>query len=84
MGDEPAAFDGEDKIGGDLLIPCVEGLGKGKAVEGYIQLDGPEYVAVVIEPLALGQVFRIEDAFPALITKAAASDPEFRHTIMPK
>jgi len=79
MGDESAAFEREDETRGDLVMPCAEGGGTGKAVECYIELNGSKYVAVVFEPLALRQVLRIEDAFPVLIAEAAASDPEFWH-----
>ena len=42
MGDDVGYFEGEEEVGGSLVVPLLDGFGAGSAVKGGIDFDSVE------------------------------------------
>src|SRR3954464_3263016 len=73
--DEVAArLEREHEAGRRLLHPPRDGVARGEAVEGRVDLDGVEDLGVAREPARLAHALRIEDAAPRAGMPAAAAE----------
>jgi hypothetical protein len=54
MGNEPASLDCKEEIPGSPLIPALKGLSIWEAVEGDVQFDRFEELAIELKPPLLG------------------------------
>ena len=54
MGNEPASLGRKEKVAGSPLMPSLKGLSIWKAVEGDVQFDCIEELAIELKPPLLG------------------------------
>src|SRR5690606_7089366 len=76
VGDETASLDGEDEVGRGLRMPVADRARPGEAVEGAVDLDGPEAGRGVLQFPSLGEPFRVEAATPVPVAPARNADPD--------
>ena len=75
MGEVAADLHGEDEVGRRFFDPPRDHLNAREPVEGGVDLDRPEPVGVVREPLRCWQAGRVENAVPpVLVVPAGAAD----------
>src|SRR5690606_31285888 len=79
VGDETASLDGEDEVGRGLRMPLADRARPGEAVEGAVDLDGPEAGRRVLQFPSLGEPFRVEAATPVPVAPARNADPDLGH-----
>ena len=60
MRDVTVGFDGEQKIGGRELAPFFKCLLLGQMIKSVVDFDGVEFLRIVAQPVALGQVSGIK------------------------
>ena len=66
VGDDVGDFEREEEIGRSLVVPILNGLSAGIAVEGGVDLDSVETRGVEGEAVGGFQIFGIEGALPAV------------------
>jgi len=64
--DDVGDFEGEEEIGRSLVVPVLNCLWAGRAVEGGVDFDGVEASGVEVEALGGFQIFGIKGALPAI------------------
>jgi hypothetical protein len=76
VGDEPASFDGKDKLFRRSFIPAFKDFLLGKAIKRDIQLYRVKIFGVELKPLFLGKVRRVEGPIPPMGIVIAACPNE--------
>ena len=67
MRDVSVCLDGEKEVFRGNFIPVFECLLLRQMIEGVVDFDGIEMLGVIFEPLALGQISRIEPSAPVVV-----------------
>src|SRR5207248_7055067 len=80
VGEVAAALHGEEKAVGRLAAPGLEDGALRQAIEGEIDLYGPEILGVEWQLPLARQLVRVEGAQPVLVDPAGGADPEFSHS----
>ncbi len=77
---KPTSLKGEPEIFRGLGAPFIECFIFWKTVEGYVKFHGGKPLAIVTEPLALGEAFGVEGAAPVVVGKATCADMDLWHS----
>lgn len=70
VGDEAAAFDGEEEVGWRFVAPGSVAFRALEGVEGAVDFHGVHVVGEVLEFAALGELGWVEDAAPGCVAPA--------------
>src|SRR6202035_3071033 len=76
VGDEAAAFNRKDEVGGGGFAPVVEGAGIRQPIEAVVQFDGIELLRVELQHLGRGQLPGIEGSCPVFVMEARGADAD--------
>src|SRR5919197_3074676 len=74
VGDVPAGLHRHDEVGSGSAAPALEGLLLREHVERVVDLHGGEALGEVTEPLALGELGRVEPSPPIAVLPSAGAD----------